>query len=184
MAAPSLRRVEDPYREPWVGEEQARAALAPAADAEPGAATAAAGEERPHEGALEALAGDAATAFVPAAEHRDVARRLVAAGFTQLVYLVASHHADDHIEVACALRRPGPGSKVASWRLRLAAGEAAPSLADLLAGADWQEREQFDLVGVRFAGHPDLRRLLLPDDWRGHPLRRDYPADAACRPWR
>jgi len=52
------------------------------------------------------------------------------------------------------------------------------------AGADWQEREQYDLTGVRFEGHPDLRRILLPENWEGFPLRKDYPSDAACAPWR
>jgi NADH-quinone oxidoreductase subunit C len=51
-------------------------------------------------------------------------------------------------------------------------------------GADWQEREQFDLVGVHFAGHPDLRRLMMPEDWVGHPLRRDYAIDTPHAPWR
>ncbi len=49
-----------------------------------------------------------------------------------------------------------------------------PSVVSLWAGADWHEREAYDLFGIRFQGHPDLRRLFLPEGWRGHPLRKDY----------
>lgn len=49
-----------------------------------------------------------------------------------------------------------------------------PSVAGIWRTADWHEREVYDLVGVRFAGHPDLTRILLSEDWVGHPLRKDY----------
>ena len=49
-----------------------------------------------------------------------------------------------------------------------------PTVAGVWATADWHEREVYDLVGVRFVGHPNLVRILLNDDWEGHPLRKDY----------
>ena len=49
-----------------------------------------------------------------------------------------------------------------------------PSVASLWKTANWQEREQYDLLGIQYQGHPELKRLLLPDDWVGHPLRKDY----------
>jgi len=55
-----------------------------------------------------------------------------------------------------------------------ASNPSAPSVAGIWKAADWHERETYDLVGITFEGHPDLRRILLPDDWQGHPLRKDY----------
>jgi NADH-quinone oxidoreductase subunit B/C/D len=133
-----------------------------------------------------------AAPVVKAEQHVTFARRLRDAGYRQLVYVVATHYPEitgakarpESFEVAYALRTVGEGSRLASWRVQLAKGESAPSLVGVFAGADWQEREQFDLVGIRFEGHPDLRRIMLPDTWSGHPLRKDYAADTACPPWR
>jgi NADH-quinone oxidoreductase subunit C len=65
-------------------------------------------------------------------------------------------------------------------RLRVRLSGSDPSVDSLISvwpGANWLEREVFDLFGIRFNGHTDLRRILLPDDWEGHPLRRDYPVE-------
>jgi NADH-quinone oxidoreductase subunit C len=65
-------------------------------------------------------------------------------------------------------------------RLRVMIDEAEASVESITpvwAGANYYEREVFDLFGIRFEGHPNLRRILMPDDWTGHPLRKDYPVE-------
>ena len=119
-------------------------------------------------------------------------------GFVFFVTCAATHHAAEGVEgeagfqpdrtvVAYRLRRlPTAGHPTESFQFRVwvPSGESTPSLAHVWAGADWQEREQYDLVGTVFAGHPDLRRLMMPDDWEGHPLRRDYAIETPHFPWR
>jgi NADH-quinone oxidoreductase subunit C len=65
----------------------------------------------------------------------------------------------------------------------VADGEAAPSLTILWQSANWAEREIYDMFGITFVGHPNLKRILLPDGWTGFPLRKDYPIDRQDQEW-
>ena len=70
-------------------------------------------------------------------------------------------------------------------RTKLGAGQVAcASLTGVYRGADWMERECYDMFGVQFAGHPGLRRILLADDWEGHPLLKSYAVDTPHPPYR
>jgi len=110
---------------------------------------------------------------------RDVAATVQAAGYNffedmtavdwfpseprfQLSYQILSHAFKDYI------------------RLRVLVDGADPvvdSITPVWPSANYYEREVFDLFGVRFAGHPNLRRIMMPDEWKGHPLRKDYPVE-------
>ena len=72
-----------------------------------------------------------------------------------------------------------------TMRTRLAAGETTcPSLVPVYRGANWMERECWDMFGIRFDGHPDLRRILLDDSWEGFPLLKSYAVDTPYPPYR
>lgn len=119
------------------------------------------------------------TLLVSANRILDALRQAQAAGFTFLTDLTAvdRHPADPRFEVVYLLTAPE-----ARTRLRMkvkvkvsGADPVVPSATAVWPAANWLEREVFDLFGIRFDGHPALRRILLPDDWEGHPLRKDFP---------
>ena len=71
-----------------------------------------------------------------------------------------------------ALRDDAPRIRVQVW---VDEGEPVPSVVSVWPTADWHEREAFDMFGIQFDGHPNLTRIIMSDDWEGHPLRKDYP---------
>jgi len=86
-----------------------------------------------------------------------------------------THEGDGRIEVDYLLRSVTHGHR---FRVRTSIGDvdpAVPSVTALYASANFMEREAYDFFGVRFDGHPDLRRIHMPDAWEGHPQRKDYP---------
>jgi NADH-quinone oxidoreductase subunit C len=128
--------------------------------------------------------GDASIT-VPGGKIADACRRIKAMGFELLSALTAvdywpqgasSEQADParfHViyqftslgmHLALTVRVPVPGIR-----------PQLPTISQIYSNANWRERELWDMFGIKFTGHPDLRRILMPADWEGHPLRKDYP---------
>ncbi len=80
----------------------------------------------------------------------------------QLSYHILSHQYKEVLRLCVRLDESDP---------------AVESITSVWPGANYYEREVFDLFGIRFEGHPNLRRILMPDEWQGHPLRKDYPVE-------
>ena len=70
-----------------------------------------------------------------------------------------------------------PHRKRVRLKVRAAESEPVPSVSGIWPAANWLEREVYDLFGVNFTGHPNRKRILMPDDWQGHPQRKDYPLE-------
>jgi NADH-quinone oxidoreductase subunit C len=123
--------------------------------------------------------GDA-TALVDAGQIEPVMRFLRdEADFDMLLDVTAVDYLGQtpRFEMVYHLYATGPNERL---RIKARVAEDAPEIASvvpLYASADWMEREVFDLYGIRFDGHPDLRRILLYDEFEGHPLRKDYPKE-------
>ena len=112
--------------------------------------------------------------LVPPAQWLAVAGVCREEGFVRFLDLTAVDEPSraERFEVVALVHSPAEQCWV---RLRTFTSDCLPSLVPCFAGANWYEREVFDLFGVRFEGHPDLRRIVLPDDFPSHPLRRDHP---------
>ena len=151
---------------------------------------AALGEAVPHAPLEAGVATDMSTLYVRREDLIDVVTALrdgPGLQFSLLVELTAVDYfpADPRFEIVYHLACLGPafaqgGQAAPPRRLRLkvrvsGADARLPTLTGLYPAAGWLEREVYDLFGIGFDGHKDLRRILLADDWEGHPLRKDYP---------
>lgn len=104
-------------------------------------------------------------------------------GFDFLTYITAVDYGNT-LDVVYNVRSL-EGNEEETWRVSLdPSNPTVPSISSIYRGAEWHEREVYDLFGVEFSGHPDLRRILLPDDWDGHPLRKGYSMDTPRPPYR
>jgi NADH-quinone oxidoreductase subunit C len=106
----------------------------------------------------------------PAPERDDTIRQGVAGGATRFQLLARLHSTTKHVGV--------------TLKADLGDDLVAPTWVPVYAGANWHEREAYEMFGITFAGHPDLRNLYLPTDFEGHPLRKDFPLLARIvKPW-
>jgi len=90
-------------------------------------------------------------------------------------FVTAVDRGEDGIEIVTHLHSTSLDHDIRLKLLLTAEDPHADTISDLYATANWHERETYDLMGIIFNGHPDLRRILLSEDWVGHPLRKEYP---------
>jgi len=131
---------------------------------------------KPYQSATWVVAADEWVVSVDAADYHGLVATAKEGGFDTFIDLCAVDYfrRDPRYEVVLTLL-----DTTTPMRLRVRAGVpgAEPEIvtvSDLFPGANFYEREAFDLFGIDFPGHPDLTRILLPDEWEGHPLRKDY----------
>jgi NADH:ubiquinone oxidoreductase subunit C len=117
---------------------------------------------------------------VPGAALHEAADNLKALGFERFGFVTAVDRGET-FEMVYRLQSSEFGVGIFLKAEVPREGAAIQTLTDLWPAADWHEREVYDLFGIDFPGHPDLRRILLPDDWVGHPLRKDYQDDSVIR---
>jgi NADH-quinone oxidoreductase subunit C len=136
---------------------------------------------------------DARIIRVTPAEVRATLERLKGEGFTMLIDIGGADYPgrEPRFDVVYHLIALGAGARTVAAvgkpeRVRVLCGvpeadPVVPTMSDLWPAADWAEREVYDLFGVRFSGHPDLRRIQMPVEWEGYPLRKDYPLRGPAR---
>ena len=127
------------------------------------------------EGEVRAL--DEITLLIPGERIVEALELAKARGFVLLIDLTAvdRHPEEPRFEVVYLLTSIEPPARIRLKVRVVSPEEAVPTAVPVFAGANWLEREVYDMFGIRFAEHPDLKRILMPDDWEGYPLRKDFP---------
>lgn len=117
---------------------------------------------------------------VPVADWVSFAEAARDAGFDTFIDIAAVDHYRDapRYEVALNLLDTAASERIVVSTRAPYDDPTVPTLTEVFAGANFYEREAYDLIGIDFPGHPDLTRILLPDDWEGHPLRKDFDVGA------
>jgi NADH-quinone oxidoreductase subunit C len=127
--------------------------------------------------------GSMLTLTVPGERWQAVARFVrEALGCRFFNFLTAIDWKEQGREVIC--RADNLDGRLSVLMRMRAADDRCPTLTAVWRGADWMEREAFDMFGITFDGHPDHRRILLGEDWEGYPLRKDYAVDTPHTPYR
>jgi NADH-quinone oxidoreductase subunit C len=136
-------------------------------------------------GAVVTADGSAITVVVPPEQWRALATLVkTSLGCTFFSFLSAVDWKDDGLEVMAWVDNVDARVSVLMKTRLGAGGTTCASLTPVYRGAGWMERECFDMFGIHFEGHPDLRRILLSDDWVGHPLLKSYAVDTPYPPYR
>jgi NADH/F420H2 dehydrogenase subunit C len=121
------------------------------------------------------LSGKLPAFRIEATDLHAASRKLRDAGFDYLLLATATDHpAENRFEMVYVLTNFSDAREIALVTNVNRNDPVIETVSDIWETADWHEREVYDLFGIRFTNHPDLRRILLDDTWEGHPLRKDY----------
>ncbi|MHB0976569.1 MAG: NADH-quinone oxidoreductase subunit C [Candidatus Aquicultorales bacterium] len=110
---------------------------------------------------------------IPPGETTRAAGEIKRSGYEYFSYVTAVDRGEN-FELVYRLCSPEDGLDVVMKTFAPRENPVVGSVVEFFKGANWQEREVYDLFGIEFAGHPNMTRILMPDDWVGHPLRKDY----------
>ena len=106
-------------------------------------------------------------------EWLEISTKVKELGFDYLMCITSIDLEDGNLSLAYNLNSTGSQASL-EFNLIFSADAEVPSVESLWKTADWHEREAYDMMGIKFSGHPDMKRILLPHDWEGHPLKKDY----------